>query len=209
MKAVIFDLDGVLVSTDEYHYKAWKTIADQLSIPFDEHINNQLRGVSRMESLEIILKESNQSFSADEKSKLATAKNELYRQSLQNLSEKDILPGVVETLDFLSEKGIKLAVGSSSKNAPLILERVGLTNCFDSIVDGNQIENSKPDPEVFLKAAQILEIDPIDCLVVEDAIVGVEAGIRAGMKVAAVGDAKQSEQATYKVDQLTEILDTI
>ncbi|MEH6944053.1 beta-phosphoglucomutase [Bacillus sp. JJ722] len=209
IKAVIFDLDGVLVSTDHYHYLAWKKMADQLHIPFDEKKNNELRGVSRMESLELILQQSHSDYSIEEKENLASEKNEIYRQSLQQLTKADLLPSVEKTLPLLAEKGIKLAIGSSSKNAPLILQQVGLTEQFTAIVDGNQIEKSKPHPEVFLKAGKQLGFDPHECLVVEDAVVGVEAAIQAGMKVAAMGDAKQHHLATYKIDTINELLDLL
>lgn len=209
IKAVIFDLDGVLVSTDNYHYLSWKKIADQLHIPFDEKKNNELRGVSRMASLELILQQSNTVYSIEEKENLATEKNDIYRQSLQQLSKADLLPGVEKTLPLLVEKGIKLAIGSSSKNAPLILQQVGITDQFAVIVDGNQIEKSKPNPEVFLKAGKQLGFKPQECLVVEDAVVGVEAAIQAGMKVAAMGDAKKNHLATYKIDTIYELLDLL
>lgn len=151
MRAVIFDLDGVLVSTDHFHYKAWKQIADRLNIPFDEHVNNRLRGVSRMESLDIILSgASDKQFTDEQKQSLAEEKNTVYRMFLEQLSPADILPGVTETLEGLKVKGVAAAVGSSSKNARFILEQVGLLDWFAVIVDGNQISRSKPDPEVFL-----------------------------------------------------------
>ena len=154
IKAIIFDLDGVICHTDEYHYLAWKSLADQLDIGFDRKINNRLRGVSRMESLAIILEQYNgQPLGVEDKAELAKQKNELYRNSLMNMGPKDLPDDVRETLDTLKRQGIKLAIGSSSKNAPLILEQIGLFNFFDAISDGNNIQRSKPDPEVFLKAA--------------------------------------------------------
>lgn len=168
-QAVIFDLDGVICHTDKYHYQAWKEIADELGIEFNEMINNRLRGVSRMESFEIILEKYNGEMSKEEKIHYTTKKNEVYKKLLKNMSEKDLTAEVKSTLEGLREYGLKLAIGSSSKNAGFILERLGLGNFFDAVSDGNNITNSKPDPEVFLKAAEFVGEKPEDCLVVEDA----------------------------------------
>ena len=173
---VIFDLDGVICFSDKYHYQAWKAVADKLGIYFDETINNRLRGVSRMDSLEIILERYDGKLTAQEKEALAEEKNALYRRLLANMSPADLSAEVKETLDALRGMGLKLAIGSSSKNTPFILERIGLDHFFDVVVDGNCIQHSKPDPEVFLTAAERLHVAPIDCLVVEDAISGAEAG---------------------------------
>ncbi|WP_339317678.1 beta-phosphoglucomutase [Paenibacillus sp. FSL R10-2734] len=210
MRAVIFDLDGVLVSTDHFHYMAWKQIADRLGIPFDEDTNNRLRGVSRMESLDIILSgASDQQFTDEQKQSLAEEKNAIYRKLLEELSPADILPGVTETLEGLQTKGVAAAIGSSSKNARFILEQVGLLDRFTIVVDGNQISRSKPDPEVFLLAASLLECDALACLVVEDAVAGVQAGVHAGMQVAAVGDAINSKDATFKLQRIDQLLKLI
>ena len=206
IKAVIFDLDGVLVFTDKYHYKAWKKIADQENIYFDEIINNRLRGVSRMESLEIILERANKSYSEEEKIELATAKNEIYKESLNELTCNDATDDVVFTLNRLKENNIKLAIGSSSKNTRLILEKIGLLNYFDVIVDGNCISNSKPHPEVFLKAAQNLGLNTEDCLVIEDAFSGVDAAIAGKFKVCGIGDAMQYHKTTYPINNIKELL---
>lgn len=197
IKAVIFDLDGVIVSTDDYHYRAWKELADKQGIPFDREINERLRGVSRMESLEIILEKATRPYSQDEKDAMAQDKNERYRAMLAELTPNDILPGVLALLDALSARGIKLAIGSSSKNTPYILERIGLSDRFDAIADGNHIKNSKPDPEVFLLAASKLGIPPAQCAVVEDAIAGIDAAIAAGSKAVAVGYAADYDKADY------------
>ena len=176
-KAIIFDLDGVICFTDEYHYRAWKALADRLNAPFDRTINNRLRGVSRMASLEIVLETyTGPELSEEEKVALATEKNEMYRESLKQMSPADLSDEVRETLDALRAKGLKLAIGSSSKNTPFILKQIGLDGYFDAVSDGNNISRSKPDPEVFLKAAEFLGMDPADCLVVEDAVSGAEAG---------------------------------
>lgn len=194
-KAVIFDLDGVIVSTDGFHYRAWKAMADKEGIYFDETINNRLRGVSRMESLEIILERATKSYTDEEKVAMATVKNDIYRESLVQLTPDDILPGVMDMLTTLRGMGVKLAIGSSSKNTPVILKQIGLGDYFDAVADGNQIKNSKPDPEVFLLAAKLLGIDPADCVVVEDAYAGIDAAKAGGMKAVGVGDASKYEKA--------------
>lgn len=206
MKAVIFDLDGVLVSTDELHYQAWKAMADREGIYFDRDINQRLRGVSRMDSLEIILERAEKFYSPEEKEALAAFKNDLYVRLLDGLSEKDRLPYVTETLDELRRRGIALAVGSSSKNAKKILDKTGLASRFAAIADGTDISRSKPDPEVFLRAAKKLGIDPADCAVVEDAKAGIEAAKAGGMLACAVGDARESELADVRMKTLTELL---
>ncbi|WP_150275841.1 beta-phosphoglucomutase [Paenibacillus tepidiphilus] len=189
IKAVIFDLDGVIVSTDEYHYQAWKQISDAEGIPFDREANERLRGVSRMESLELILEQASTRYTAEQKQGLAERKNVIYRELLNRLSETDILPGVMNLITALQERHILTAIGSSSKNTPVILNKIGLDNVFDVVVDGNDIRNSKPDPEVFLQAAERLGISPEDCVVVEDAEAGIAAAHAAGMKTVGVGAA--------------------
>lgn len=184
---VVFDLDGVLVTTDELHYQGWKRVADEEGIYFDREINHRLRGVSRMESLEILLERATRVFPPEEKQAMAERKNGYYRALLATLTPADVLPGAVEMLAALRARGIKTAIGSSSKNAPLILERVGMTDAVEVVVDGNHITHSKPDPEVFLLAAARLGLPPAACLVVEDAAAGIEAGRRAGMAVLGIG----------------------
>lgn len=187
IRGVIFDLDGVLVTTDELHYQAWKQIAGAAGIPFGRQTNERLRGVSRMESLEIILERAGRSFTPAEKAALADRKNGIYRELLRGLSPADLLPGALETVEALRRRGIKTAVASSSKNTPLIMEKLELQGYFDAVADGNDISRSKPDPEVFLLAAQRLGLPPTDCLVVEDAQAGVEAARRGGMAVLGIG----------------------
>ena len=167
-QGIIFDLDGVLCSTDEYHYRAWKALADRLGIPFDRERNGLLRGVSRMDSLNIILEKSDKAYSQDEKNAMAEEKNTRYRQLLNQMSPADLSGDVKRTLDTLRARGLKLAIGSSSKNTPFILERMGLDGFFDAVADGNCITHSKPNPEVFLKAAEMLGLKPEQCVVVED-----------------------------------------
>ena len=203
IKAAIFDLDGVIVSTDEYHYEAWKKIADEEGIYFDREINERLRGVSRMDSLEIILEKSKTKYSLDEKIELSERKNNLYKELLSNLSSKDILIGVMEVLDTFKKNNIKIAIGSSSRNTEFILNRIGLYNYFDAISDGTQIKNSKPDPEVFLLAAKKLGVNAENCLVFEDADSGVEAAIAGKMKVLAVGSASKNNKANIRMNDLS------
>ena len=193
IKALIFDLDGVIVSTDDCHYEAWKKMADEEGIYFDKTINNRLRGVSRMESLEIVLERAEKQYSEKEKLQLAERKNSYYKEFITKLTPTDILPGAKETLGALRANGIKIAIGSSSKNTPVILKQIGLDNYFDAVSDGNNITNSKPDPEVFLKAADMLGIPYGECMIVEDADAGIEAGKRAGMKTISVHGAKGAD----------------
>lgn len=205
-KGIIFDLDGVICSTDEYHYRAWKQLADRIGVPFDRTVNNRLRGVSRMESLEIILEKSPVAYSEAEKQAMAAEKNELYRTLLAQMSPRDLSDEVRETLERLRAAGLRLAIGSSSKNTPLILGRIGLDNWFDAVSDGNNIIRSKPDPEVFLKAAGMLQLSPADCLVVEDALSGAQAGHAGGFAVACVGDAADHGAGDYNLKTFRELL---
>ena len=205
-KAVIFDLDGVLVSTDKLHYKAWKAIADQEGIYFDEEINNRLRGVSRMASLEIVLERSDKEYSQEKKEKLAEAKNEIYKESLKELSPSDLFDHAVETITALKDKGIKVAIGSSSKNTRTILRQLGIEDVFDAISDGNNITHSKPHPEVFLKAAEFLGLKPEDCTVVEDAYAGIDAAKAAGMEAVGIGDATSYEKCDHTISDLYELI---
>jgi beta-phosphoglucomutase len=205
-KAIIFDLDGVICHTDQFHFEAWKSIADELGIYFDENINDRLRGVSRMESLDIILEKYEGNLSEQEKMKYATKKNERYRTLLDKMTINDVTNEVRDTLNELRGRGFQLAIGSSSKNAKFILDKVGLADFFDAISDGNHITKSKPDPEVFVKASQYLKIAPEDCLVIEDAIAGIEAATAARMDTAAIGDATNHKIATYNLRSFSEIL---
>jgi beta-phosphoglucomutase len=206
IKGVIFDLDGVIVSTDEFHYQAWQKMADEEGIYFDRHINERLRGVSRMESLEIILEKAEKQYTQDQKTKLATRKNNYYKVLLDTrISPKDILPGVMTILNELKKRGVKIAIGSSSKNSPSILKQIGLDTFFDATADGNDIKNSKPDPEVFLIAAQRLGLKPAECLVIEDAEAGISAALAGGMKALAVGSATSDKRAHFAAKDLSVI----
>lgn len=205
-KGIIFDLDGVVCSTDEYHYLAWKSLADRLGIPFDRERNNLLRGVSRMESLEIILEKAERTYTDAEKQAFAQEKNTLYRELLGQMSSADLTDEVQDTLHALRQAGLALAIGSSSRNAPFILERIGLADFFDAVADGNCITHSKPHPEVFLKAADMLQLTPGDCLVVEDAHAGVEAAAAGGFACAALGDARDDVRARWHLGSFADLL---
>ena len=208
-KAIIFDLDGVICFTDEYHYLAWKATADSIGVPFDRTVNNRLRGVSRMESLDIILEKCTHSLSMAEKEVLAEQKNRQYQDYLRGMTTDDLPTEVKETLDGLRQKGLRLAVGSSSKNTPLILHQIGLDGYFDAVADGNGVKRSKPAPDVFLLAAELLNVDPADCLVVEDAVSGAQAAHAAGMKAACVGDAAQNQAGDYNMGSIRELLELV
>ena len=208
-RAVIFDLDGVICETDRYHYKSWKELADSIGVSFDEAINNKLRGISRMASLDIILGESETLYSNEEKEALAEKKNIRYRELLETMTPKDLDTEVKWVLKEVKSRGLKIAIGSSSKNAKLILERLGIDSEFDVISDGNNIVKAKPDPEIFLKAAEGLGIEPKDCLVVEDAKSGVLAAEAGGMDCAAIGDARKYGIAKYNLGSINELLDIV
>ena len=205
IKALLFDLDGVIVSTDDCHYHAWKQLADREGIYFDREINERLRGVSRMESLAIILERAHKNFSEEEKKKMAAWKNERYVELLDSITPDDILPGVLEWLDYLEKRKIKTAIASSSRNAKIILKRLDMENAFDAVVDGNDIENSKPHPEVFLKAAENVGFAPAECLVVEDAEAGVAAAVAAGSPCLAVGSAANDTRASFSANTLADV----
>lgn len=206
VKGVIFDLDGVLVHTDEFHYLSWKQLTDRLGLPFDRTVNNRLRGVSRMDSLEIILGERSGEFSDGQKLAIATEKNEIFRAHLATMSFSSVDSDTRSTLLKLRQAGFKLAVGSSSKNAPYILERTELMQYFDAVVDGNAVQRSKPHPEVFLKAAERLGLAPSECLVVEDGHSGIDAAKAGGFIAVAIGDAKSHKMADHKIGGIGELL---
>ena len=205
-QGVIFDLDGVICTTDEFHYLAWKALADKEGIPFDRETNNLLRGVSRMASLEIILRKASRSYTDEETAALAAYKNDLYRDYLKHITPSDLDPDVLRTLQTLKDKGVRIAIGSSSKNTKTILRNLGIIEQFDAIADGNDIQRSKPDPEVFLVAANKLGLEPVSCVVVEDAFAGIEAAKRGGFAAAAIGDAVKDPEADYVLSVLSDIL---
>ncbi|TCI48340.1 MULTISPECIES: beta-phosphoglucomutase [unclassified Exiguobacterium] len=190
MKAFIFDLDGVITDSAEYHYLAWKALGEELSIPFDREFNETLKGVSRTESLERILRLGGREndFSTEEKEQLATKKNEHYVSLIKNITPDDVLPGIEAFLSELKQAGYKIGMASASKNALMVTRQLGLLDAFDHIVDAATVAQSKPDPEVFLKAAEALGVEPKACIGVEDAVAGVEAIHAAGMFAVGIGD---------------------
>ena len=205
-QGIIFDLDGVICHTDRYHFLAWKQIADQLGINFDDRINDRMRGVSRMDSLEILLEEYHgEPLTAAQKAALAEKKNQLYVGLLQNMGEADLSEEVRKTMDTLRSRGRKLAIGSSSKNTKLILKRLGLTGYFDAVSDGTNITRSKPDPEVFPCAAQYLGLCPGKCLVVEDAKAGILAAKAGGFDSAGLGEAAAFAFVTYPLQSFSDL----
>ncbi|RNI28950.1 beta-phosphoglucomutase [Rufibacter latericius] len=205
IKACLFDLDGVLVDTAVYHFKAWRQLAQTLGIDFSEHDNERLKGVSRVRSLEIILEIGNQTMEQEKMLALCELKNTEYLQDVAKMTPAEILPGVEDFLQALKAEGIKIALGSASKNAQLILERTNLLPYFDAIIDGRHVINGKPDPEVFLKGAEALGVLPTECVVFEDAVAGVEAAKNGGMLCVGVGQPEVLTQADIVVKDMTEI----
>ena len=187
IKACLFDLDGVIVDTAIYHFQAWRRLANELGFDFTEHQNEQLKGISRMESLDLILGWGNVTLTEEEKQDWATRKNSWYLELVKEMTSNEVLPGVKDFLDILKENNIKIALGSASKNSKLILERIEMLSYFDAIIDGNNITKGKPNPEVFLLGAEATNCKPEECVVFEDALAGVQAGKAGGMKVVGVG----------------------
>lgn len=204
-RACIFDLDGVIVDTAKYHFMAWKRLADQLHIDFSETDNERLKGVSRMASLEIILELGNRIINEELKEKYADQKNKWYVEYISRMTPDEILPGSLEFIGELKRAGIKTAVGSASSNTPLILKGVGIVKLFDAVADGNVTHKAKPDPEVFLIAAEMLHEDPDHCIVFEDAVAGVKAALNAGMMCVGVGSRKILTEAHYVISGLNEM----
>ncbi len=203
--ACIFDLDGVIVDTAKYHFRAWKRLADQLGIEFTEKENERLKGVSRMASLDIILELGKMTLSQEEKDYYATVKNSWYKEYINAMKPDEILPGSVEFILEVKAEGVPVAIGSASKNTPLILERVGIRSLFDAVADGNIVNKAKPDPEVFLKAAEMLNTQPGRCVVFEDAVAGIQAARNAGMMCVGIGSARVLIEADMIVKGLNEM----
>ena len=205
IKACIFDLDGVIVDTAVYHYKAWKRLANELGFDFTEEDNEKLKGVSRVRSLELILGWGGVTKTAAEQQELATRKNDWYVDMINQMKPDEILPGAKEFVETCRAAGIKTALGSASKNSMTILDKINMTVLFDAVIDGNKVSKAKPDPEVFLKGAEAVGAAPNECVVFEDAIAGVEAAINAGMKVVGIGSKKTLSNADLVVGGLSEM----
>lgn len=205
IKACIFDLDGVIVDTAVYHYKAWKKLANELGFDFTEEDNEKLKGVSRVRSLELILQWGGVTKTEAEKEALATRKNDWYVDMISHMTPAEILPGAKAFLQACRAAGIKTALGSASKNAMMILDKIGLTYLFDAVIDGNKVSRAKPDPEVFLKGAEGLHVPPGDCVVFEDAIAGIEAAVNGGMKVVGIGSPNVLTGANLVISGLNEM----
>lgn len=204
-KGFIFDLDGVIVDTAKYHYLAWKELANQLGINFTEEHNELLKGVSRVKSLEILLGVGDVTLSDTEKATYMEEKNTRYLEYVAKMDESEILPGIKELLAFLKENKIPFSLGSASKNARVILEGVNLLDAFTAIVDGNDVSKAKPDPEVFLIAAQKLKLEPKNCIVIEDAAAGIEAAKRANMKSVGIGEEEMLGAADVLLDSTAKL----
>jgi beta-phosphoglucomutase len=199
LKSALFDLDGVIVDTAIYHFQAWRRLANELGFDFTEHQNEQLKGISRMESLELILQWGNKELSETEKLGWASKKNEWYLELITHMTPKEILPGVKVFLDGLKEENIKIALGSASKNSKMILNKIDLFHYFDAIIDGNNITKGKPDPQVFLMGAEATGSLPSECVVFEDAQAGIEAAKAAGMYAVGIGDRNVLKKADLVV----------
>jgi beta-phosphoglucomutase len=206
IKAVLFDLDGVLVSTDEYHYYSWKKLSEEEGFGFFDHeFNHKFRGVARMECIEIITKASGKHYTPEQKQELAERKNRYFVESLSTVTTEVLLPGALSTLKELRKRGIKVAVASNSRNAKTIIDQSQIKELLDTIVDGFDITNSKPDPEVFLLAAKNVDIPPAQCLVVEDAVAGIESARSAGMKALGIGTKERLPNANIVIPNLAAI----
>ena len=206
MRAAIFDLDGVIVDTAKYHYLAWRRLANELGFDFTETDNERLKGVSRVRSLEILLEIGGLTLAETKKSEIAARKNDWYVEYISQMDASEILPAVIEYIQAIRARGVKTAIGSASKNTLLILDRLGVSALFDSVVDGNKVSKAKPDPEVFLRAAEELNIPPAECVVFEDAEAGIEAAHRAGMGVVGIGKSSNLKQAEVIIPGLFELV---
>ncbi len=205
IKACIFDLDGVIVDTARYHFIAWKALADELGFEFTEQDNERLKGVSRMRSLDILLEIGGIEFPQEKKDELAKRKNEHYRSFITEMTPDEILPGAMDFIKEVKDNDLLIALGSASKNAMTILDRLNLTSWFDAVIDGTKVSNAKPDPEVFLKGAEALKTPPANCVVFEDAEAGVEAALRGGMKCVGIGSPDVLGKAHLVVSGLHEM----
>lgn len=202
IQAILFDLDGVIVDTARHHFEAWRALAHELGVILEEADNESLKGVSRVDSLEWILNKGGLVLDSQTKLALMTRKNDHYLELISEMGPQDILPGVLEFIEGAKSSGIQIGLGSSSKNAPVILDAIGISDLFDVVIDGNRITLSKPDPEVFLLGASSLQLEPSQCLVVEDAASGVEAGKAGGFPVLGVGNAEVLAAADWVLESL-------
>ncbi|MBX2945454.1 MAG: beta-phosphoglucomutase [Cyclobacteriaceae bacterium] len=205
MTACIFDLDGVIVDTAHYHFMAWQRLARELGIELTPHDNERLKGVGRIESLNIILEIGGISLPDDEKERLAAKKNTWFVEYIQAMKKEEIFPGAKALFDSLHAHNIKVGLASSSKNARTVLHKLEIESIFEAIVDGTMITNSKPDPEIFLKASSLLKVYPAECIVIEDAEAGVEAALRAGMRCVGIGKPQQLSKANFVVDHIQKL----
>ncbi|MFW5694820.1 MAG: beta-phosphoglucomutase [Alkalispirochaeta sp.] len=205
MKAAIFDLDGVVVYTDKYHYQAWKQLADEQGWHFDESLNDQLRGVSRMASLQVILDHNEIELVESEKERLATEKNEYYKQLLESIDDSAVVSGSIEFIRALKEHGLLIGLGSSSRNAQMVIDKLGIAELFDSVVTGHDISRSKPDPQIFLLGVEQLGVSPAECAVFEDAASGVEAALAGGMVAVGFGPSEGLENAHIRITSYSEL----
>ena len=207
IKGLIFDLDGVITDTAEYHYLAWKSLAEKIGIEIDRAFNEQLKGISRMESLELILQHGNKSeaYTLEEKEKLAAQKNEEYKEYIKQVTPADLLPGIAELLRDAREQGIKMSLASASKNAPEIMQRLEIDGLFEGIVDPASLKAGKPDPEIFIRGAELLGLSVKECVGLEDAEAGIESINAAGMFSVGVGTKDAMKEADYAVESTAEL----
>ena len=205
-KGAIFDLDGVVVDTAKYHYLAWKRLAEQLGFVFTDQDNERLKGVSRIRSLEILLEVGGVTLTEDEKEEMAAKKNQWYVEFLQSLDQSELLPGALAYLTLLHQNDNRIALGSTSKNAPMILDKLHITSLFDAIIDGNCITKAKPNPEIFLKAAEAIHLTPTQCVVFEDSQAGIDAATVSGFGTVGVGSPSVLKGADRYVDSLAQML---
>ena len=208
-QGMIFDMDGVLSRTDRLHYLAWVRFTEQHGLPFSEEINRRMLGRSREECMDIVLGKAAGRMSAEEKLSLIREKNELFLAYARNLTEKDCAPGVLRTLKALRARGVRLALGSSSQNAPVVIKKLGLPAYLDVLVDGTEIEHKKPAPDIFRTAAERLGLPAGQCLVVDDAEAGVEAALRGGFDIAGIGPAAEDERCTYQLEVFSDLMDIV
>ncbi|MEQ8317034.1 MAG: beta-phosphoglucomutase [Phycisphaerales bacterium] len=209
LKAVIFDVDGVLVRTDTLHEQSWRALAEQEGLPFPDDLPDKLRGVSRERSLELVLGDAFHRYTPEQRATLMDRKNTAFLQAVNAMTSADALPGVRELLGELKNAGLKLAAASASRNARLVLDRVGLAQYLDAIIDGHDAPEAKPDPQCFLLAAEKLGVDPKSCIVVEDAPAGVEAAINAGMRVVGVGPAEHDPRVNRGARTTVELCNSL